>query len=123
MGSQTVEIRQLPPEEWARLTEIYQSQADQLPPSEHNTAIVAEIQGRIVGMFGINLIAHAGPIWVDPEWRGTGISQRMGAALDELIRNSGGKGYLMFPSNRGSELVAIRLGLRPRHVKVYQREY
>jgi GNAT superfamily N-acetyltransferase len=115
--------RQLPPEEWSNLADIYRAQADELPQAEQNTAIVAEVDGRIVGMWGLNLIAHAGPLWVDPEWRGQGVPDRMGHALDELVKRLGGKGYLTFPSHRGAEEAMIRLGLTPTTWKVFKREF
>lgn len=118
----TVTCRQLPAEEWDRLETIYRQQSDALPEAAQNTAIVAECDGRIVGMWGINLVAHAGPLWVDPEWRGKGVSDQMNAALNELLRDAGAKGYLMFPSNEASEKVAVRVGLTLTGWKVYKKE-
>jgi GNAT superfamily N-acetyltransferase len=116
-------IRRLPPEEWEKLRSAYASQGAELPPPEQNTAIVAEADGKIVGLWGINLTVHAGPLWVDPEWRGKGVPDAMSGSLDELIRSFGGRGYLMFPSNKGSEQVAVRMGLRPVNWKIYVKEF
>ncbi|MCE5309637.1 MAG: GNAT family N-acetyltransferase [Acidobacteriales bacterium] len=118
-----VTVRHIPPEEWERLRGTYEQQGDTLPRAEQNTAIVAEVDGKIVGMWGINLLIHAGPLWVDPEWRGKGVPDQMGVALDELVKNAGGKGYLMFPSNKGSEQVAVRMGLKPAAWKIYVKEF
>ena len=115
--------RQLPAAEWEKLTEVYRSQSDELPPAEQNTAVVAEVDGRIVGMWGLNLVLHAGPLWVAPEWRGKGVSDQMGAAVEQLARNLGAKGYLMFPSNEHAERAAARAGLTPAQLKVYRKEF
>jgi GNAT superfamily N-acetyltransferase len=118
-----VTFRQLPADEWEKLREVYRGQSDDLPPAGQNTAIVAEVDGQIIGMWGVNLVVHAGPLWVDPAWRGKGISDQMGTQVEELVRKLGASGYLMFPSNAGAEKVATRLGLEQPGWKVYRKEF
>ena len=123
VSADSLKIRQLPEEEWERLREIYEANGDVLPPPDNQTAIVAEVDGKIVGVWGINVQVHAGPLWVDPKWRGLGVPDRMGDALDELVRGLGGKGYLTFPSNAQSERVMQRRGLELKDWKVYVKEF
>lgn len=115
--------RQLPATEWEKLTDIYRAHSDELPPAEQNTAVVAEVDGRIVGLWGLNVVLHAGPLWVAPEWRGRGVSDQMGAAIEKLAHDLGSKGYLMFPSNQHAERAAARAGLTPVDWKVYRKEF
>ena len=122
METTPVTYRQISPDEWGRLQEIYRENGAELPEAERNTAIVAEVAGRVVGMWGINLVIHAGPLWVDPEWRGKGVSDGMSKALDALVRPLA-SGYLMFPSNAASERVARRIGLEEMNWKVFRREF
>jgi len=115
--------REIDPSEWPRLSFIYHSQGDTLPPAEQNRVIVSESAGRIVGMCGLNLVAHVGPLWVDPEFRNQGIAHKLTASAEALIRDLGGKGYLMFPSNAASVRVAEKMGLDLADWKVYRREF
>ncbi len=114
-------VRQLLPEEWQRLLPFYLEQGASLPPPE--TAVIAEYKGHIVGLFALNVLLHAGPVWVAREWRGQGISDRMGQQLDELARATAFPGYLMLPSNPHSARLAVRLGLEPTGCSVYQRKF
>jgi len=116
-------IYEIDPAAWARLAPIYLSQGDVLPSAEQNRAIIAEENGKIVGMCGINLVAHVGPLWVDPDRRGQGLAHGMTQAAEDLIRKLGGRGYLMFPSNEASRRVTEKMGLEAVDWKVYRREF
>lgn len=119
-----VTVRQLSEEEWERLRPQFSAEGeDALPNPEYTGAVVAEFEGEIIGMFNINLIVHAGALRVNPEWRGRGISDAMGAKVEDLIKQQGGKGYLMFPSNERSEAVARRMGLKETSMRVYERSF
>jgi hypothetical protein len=122
MQRATPTYRQLPVEEWHRLQGIYEANGDVLPPSGNNLAIVAELDGRIVGLWGCNVIVHAGPLWVDTEWRGLGVSDAMGDQLEATLRSENIPGYLMFPSNAQSERVAQRRGLTEMNCKIFKKE-
>ena len=119
----TFDVHEIDPAEWGKLEPIYQSQGDTLPSAEQNRVIVAESGGGIVGMCGVNLVAHIGPLWVAPEFRGNGMGQAMTQAAEDLIKQLGGKGYLMFPSNRASSRVAEKMGLEQMSWKVFRREF
>lgn len=116
-------VHQILREQWHRLKPVYEEQGDSLPAAEQNTAVVAEDGGSIIAMCGVNLIAHLGPLWVASQWRGRGISDKVAAGADQLIRELGAKGYLMFPSNKGAAAVAQRLGLERMTWEVYRREF
>lgn len=116
-----VAYRRLQSEEWEKLRPVYASQGAELPSPEYNGAIVAEVDGQIVGMNGLNLIIHAGPLWVHPDWRRLGIATRMGQELDALIKGLGEAGYYSFPSNRNSEAIMQKLGMERLDWTVYRR--
>lgn len=82
--------------------------------------MVAEADGRIVGMCGVNLVAHVGPLWVAEEFRRRRIGTDLAKAAGELVRELGGKGYLMFPSNERSVAIAEKLGLKKMSWQVYE---
>lgn len=118
-----IAFRELRADEWERLRPIYEENGDTLPSPESNAAFIAEADGKIIGLFGLNLVAHAGPVWVDAEWRGKRIADEMAQQLMKAAEAAGAKGFLMFPSNPQSESLAKRMGLVPVAVKVYKREF
>ncbi len=116
-------IRRLPKDEWERLGPIYAAQGGPLGHSEQNEAIIAEMGAEIVGMWALNLVPHAGPLWVAPGWRGHGIAQNMGKVLDNIAQGLGVEGYFSFPSNPDSVRVMERLGMTFLPWKVYKRGF
>lgn len=119
-----ITYRNLQPAEWERLRPIYESQGGELPPAGQNAAAIAEADGAVIGMCGVNAVVHCGPLWVDPKWRGQGIADRLVAEADRYIRGLGANAYLMFPSNKGSIAVAERLGLElMTDCVIYQRNF
>ncbi len=114
-------IYRLPKQEWARLEPAYAAQGGPLGHEAQNEAIVADAGGEIVGMWALNLVPHAGPLWVAPEWRGRGIAQAMGAALDPVAQGLGMPGYFAFPSNMGAVHVMEKLNMEALPWKVYKR--
>ncbi|HLG97143.1 MAG TPA: GNAT family N-acetyltransferase [Bryobacteraceae bacterium] len=115
-----ITIRLLPDSEWARLKDIYAANGWELPSPEHNRAVVAEHAGEIIGMWGMNAIAHAGPLYVAPEFRKQGIAVLLGRGVErEMLSLAEGR-FLVFASNPGSIAVARKLGYREHGWKVFE---
>ena len=117
-----VTYRQIPSEEWHRLQEIYEDNGMPLPPAEKNSAVIAEFEGKVVGMQGLHQIWHGGPLWVAPEWRGGGVSDRMDKEIQRIVRECGASRYVMFPSTPFSEAAVRRFGLKETGWPVFIRE-
>ncbi len=114
-------IREIEPQEWERLAPIYEANGDRLPPTGANRVVVAEVNGEIVGMCGLNLIAHVGPLWVHEDFRGFGVAGAVASKAGSLAVELGGAGYFMFPSTLASVKVVEKLGLKERAWKVFER--
>ena len=67
----TPTFRLLPPEEWTRLVETGMEPfvSFGLPDPEHWRLIVAEVEGRIIGLSGLYNSVHNDPWWIAPEAR------------------------------------------------------
>jgi RimJ/RimL family protein N-acetyltransferase len=122
-GQHVVTYRQLPEAEWPRLREAYAGLGGEVPSADLKTAVVAEFEGKIIGLTGIDLVVHAGPRWVAPHWRRRGIALEMGRKVDEVLKAGGAEGYLVFPSNPASEGLCQRLGLEKLPWSVYKRMF
>jgi hypothetical protein len=110
IDSHAVAYRQLPAEEWGKLHPIYAEQGANLPLVGANEILVAESNRKVIGMWAVNLLFHAGPSWVHPDWRNRGISTELGKGMDDIVRNFGGREYFNFPSNEASARVSEKLG-------------
>lgn len=119
----SVTYRHLPEEEWNRLRHIYESHGDVLPSSESASAFVAEVDGKIIGMVGINLVAHIGPLFVEQEHREQGIATELVNQAKSFLKENGAHGCVMFPSNARSEKVAMKAGLRDMNCKLFGKEF
>lgn len=122
MERSSVTCRRIPPEEWHRLREVYESNGMPLPPAERNSGVIAEVDGQIVGHQGLHTLLHAGPLWVAPEWRGRGVSDGMNFEIERIVREMGASAYFMFPSNAQSENAVRRFGLSKLPWQVFVRE-
>ncbi len=114
-------IREIEPQEWERLAPIYEANGDHLPSPEANRVIIAEVNGEIVGMCGLNTIVHVGPLWVSEKHRGMGVSGRMAARVASIVADAGEVGYFMFPSTQESVKAVEKMGLKERAWKVFER--
>jgi hypothetical protein len=68
--TESVTLRQLPPEEWPRLLAFEPFTSTGLPSPDHWRVIVAERAGVIVAFNCLFEAIHMEPLWVAPEYRG-----------------------------------------------------
>lgn len=65
-----VTIRELPPEEWARASEVGGPlHGRPLPPAAHARILVGEVEGQIVAYWVLAAMAHLDPLWIDEAYR------------------------------------------------------
>lgn len=95
-----------------------------LRQDEDNLSIIEAIdeQGDIIGHLYLELVPHAGKLWVAEEWRHQGVATKLFEFLDSNLVHESGSGYYVFPSNEGSKSVCRRLGLEPLG-EVWKREF
>jgi GNAT superfamily N-acetyltransferase len=77
---------------------------------------------KVVGIFAMQYMNHAGQLWVDEAYRRQGIAKQLGLLLETLPFTEGSS-YLMFPSNPASEAVARSLGLEKMNLQVWRRSF
>lgn len=86
-------------------------------------SVVQTIDERIVGMLGFELVPHAGPLYIDPNYRGQGLAIQLYKTIESNISKEPGTGYYTFPSNEISIKIAQKLGLEKLPCEVWKREF
>ncbi len=120
----------LPKEQWEKLIPIFEEQGWYLPhPALAEASVVHDENGNIVGMFQLQLVSHAGPMWVSPEWRGKVDLLNMVEVLKAWLQeNKGenpliGKGIIILATNAVIEKVARDAGMIEVEAKVFKGEF
>jgi GNAT superfamily N-acetyltransferase len=62
-------------------------------------ALCAMENGRVVGFYVLQLFPHAEPLYVDPEYRGTGISDKLADLMHEYLKEARARGYMVIADN------------------------
>lgn len=81
-------VRELPTEEWDRLIGLPFA-ANGLPDPALAAIVVAEQDGRIVGVWAALTAVHLDGLWVDPAERGTTVAGRLLREMKTLLLDRG----------------------------------
>ena len=116
---ENVVLRDLEPEESEKLKPVLQRVGFYLPLPHLASVIVAEYQGEIVGFGTAQLMCHVEPLFVYPEWRGTGLA---GILADAVAAKLDGKPYICIAGNAFAEQICRERGMREVPGKVFVRD-
>lgn len=82
-------VRELPPEEWAKVAHLEPFLTAGLPSPEHSRIIVAEQEGVIVAFWGLFTAVHVEPLWIREDHRQRpGLVRRLWAAVVTTLRSA-----------------------------------
>lgn len=86
------------------------------------SAELAIVESRIVGFSFLQLVAHAEPLWVHPEFRGQNIAERLTERVQKLA-DAGVKKYVCITRSPYAEKIARASGMKELEgVKVFVKE-
>lgn len=117
----TLTFRELPKEEWHKLLPIFLKNGSEPPAADFSKIVVAEDEGKIVGMHCLSLSARIGPMWLDEDYRGQHIWEDMFERLESYMAGLN-QPYFMFTRDDRTEYMAKKFGLRPLDWKVWIKE-
>lgn len=117
--------RQLPGEEWSRLSPIFVSRGWRLPNPILSGAFVAEAQGQIVGGELLQTVLHAEPTWVEEGWHGRVNVLRLNRMVDATFTNPAAlcPGYLVVASTPEVERLCEIAKMVEVPGKIYRRSF
>lgn len=115
-------IRLIQPEEWSALQPVFAAEGGRMPDPARATAAVAFDERGLAGFWTLQLLWHAGPLWVREDLRGTGLWAKLHARIDSLFARELGAGYYSFSGEPKMEAIFARLGYRDLGYKAWARE-
>lgn len=117
------EIREIRPEEWQKLEPVFRAQGGRLPvPAQSTAAVAMDRDGNIVGFWALQRCWHAGPLWIHPDYRGTGLWRRLHARIVAMFAPKEGNGFYSFSGEPKVEHMFRELGYRDLGYKLWARE-
>lgn len=110
-----ISFRRMPVDEWGGLASVYEEcrSDDPFPLPDPNQAniVVAEHAGRLVGCVGAERAWNVSPFWVDREFRGQGIAERLSHQIVQT--NTEKLPALLITTSRHVELLVFGMGFTP----------
>jgi predicted N-acetyltransferase YhbS len=84
--------------------------------------VVAKIGNEIIGFAFAQLLPHWEPLYVVPEWRGTGVAEELAKrALDKILK-TGAQRIIVVAQSYFAEQLCMKYGFHPIKGTVYVRE-
>ena len=85
--------------------------------------VVAKLNdGTIIGFAFAQLMPHAEPIYVDPNWRGIGIAEELARRVVEKIESTGAQRFVAVAQGTFAEELCKKMGMRAVLGVVYVKE-
>jgi ribosomal protein S18 acetylase RimI-like enzyme len=84
--------------------------------------IVAKLHDEIVGFGFAQLLPHAEPIWVKPQYRGLGIAEKLARMVVEKIESTGAQRFVAVAQNAFAEELCRANGMHEVPGKVFVKE-
>ena len=104
---------------------IIHDQGGNVPNPQTFTAIIAEEDGEIVGLWGLELNLHAGPLWVKPFHRGKDLPSKMLDGINNVFFANcpQGFGYVVYGGHKGTDKACAQNGLEDTGCKVWKKVF
>lgn len=117
-------LRRLRPDERDRVKPVYEAENGHLPDEGDAVFYVAEDErGDIIGLWALELMLHAGPLWVDPRYRGYGLYRKLFDLMVKDLPKVPGSGFYVFSGSDRTSHILQNLGLTDLAWRVYKKEF
>lgn len=87
--------------------------APQMDPQFSRVLGAFSTTGELIGFISLQLVAHAEPIFVKPEYRKSGLGLELTQIMDEYCETLGLPGLYVQPTNLAAEKLASYVGFEP----------
>lgn len=89
-----IEGRECPLELWDKIDKILESRGWASLNRETSRILLAEHEGKIVGLNVFQMVPFAGPLFVVPSLRGTGLAEELADRMLEFLRGAGARTWI-----------------------------
>jgi predicted N-acetyltransferase YhbS len=91
------------------------------PLNYHTSRVRAayDEEGKLIGFGVFQSFPMTGPLWVDPDYRGTGIAETLADDMARFLRDAQCRGYIVIADNPHSERLCKLFGMKKIDSPVY----
>lgn len=114
-------FRKVEDTDWPQIIEIFKEEGQKAPDKSTMTGAVCEQNGEIIAFRGVEVMIHAGPLWVRKDYRGKGIWRGLSEVINKWFTK--GTGYYVFSSSPKTDAINRKLGLEDLKLKVFKKEF
>jgi hypothetical protein len=118
-----MDIRIIQPAEWDMLRPVFEAEGGHMPEPDKATAAVAIDGQGLAGFWTLQRMLQAGPIWIRPDRRRTGLWRPLHARIDQLFEPAPGTGYYTFSGEPKVDTMLAQLNYCELPWKVWKREF
>lgn len=112
------------PADLESLRPIFEENKGPIPDLNTTIGVLAEDDdGNIVACGSLQVMLHAGNLWVHPDHRGQRVWEKLFDKLNEKVQPGPGMVYLTFPTNEKAAHAAQKLGFEPLPWPVFKKEF
>ena len=122
MGTETLQVEQLPPAEWLALDAIFAAELDQYLPHPQDRIVVVRAGDEIAGFAVVEVWIHFGCVYVWPAYRGRGVLPLLVDHVETALRPTGRPGYVLASNDRVARLCERR-GLKRVPGVLFRRDF
>ena len=109
---EAVTFRTLRADEYEKLKPLLIESKWVLPYPDMSAVVVGEYQDKIVCFTVTQLVPHAEPHWIDPEWRGSGLSELMINEAVRMMENSGLHSWVVVAPTEDAARLCRKQGMK-----------
>lgn len=107
-------------EEWDRIDRLLEARGWMSINRETSRILLAEgPAGELLGFHVFQLLPFAGPLYVIPSARGTGIADMLVVKLLEFLAAANARGFIAIAQSKHAERKCIEIGMQPIEAPVY----
>src|SRR6266404_2428643 len=114
-----VEYNFIKPEDYHLLEPIFAAFNASVPSPTISRIATASFNNEIIGFYCLQLLPHAEPMWIKPEWKGSKIWIRLAAMVDTARQN---KKTFIVAENEESKRMCMAMGLKRVEFPVFVKE-
>lgn len=120
-----IESRLIKPDEWPRIAPIFEQEKGKMPCLDASRAAILEKGSEIIGFWAVQLVPHAGPLWIREDHRGQGLWRDLHKALEGVFTREPGTGYFSFhdPEQMNMRTILTQLGYTALPYLVWKKEF
>jgi len=99
-------------EEWLAIDSLLEKYNWMSLAPDFSKVLVAEVNGKIVGISCVQAMPFVGPLLVLPRWRGTGIAEKLADDTIESLRSMNARGWLVVADSPHVPKLCRKHGMR-----------